>query len=583
MEAAWPSTSRKRPLADTEILDELRMTDEDDVSDCDSIGSTVGVFVMDEESEEEEDGDGDGAARKRRRTAPKSSCTAPSHSAWSNGTDDCTPISFRTYNFDNRNCGITDEAWLGDDSDELAYFLLFFNNELVTEIVEQTNKYFTHIYNITETPNPMLHSWHDATVNEMYTFIGLLLLMPHVKKNSINDYWREQPLIHTPIFPKCMERDRFKMLLRFLYFGDENDCPASVADDKLPVWKTKPILAKFTEKTRQLFRPFQNLVIDESPVLFPHRRLTFMNTETSEKINLKVFVLSDCLTGIILDMMVCVTDADVPMDDPLDYTCRVAKELVDKYLDKGHILYANSWCMSLSLSAYLHEHKTGARRMLRKNKKVTPESVGRREAGKRYPVSTVEQTEEREATRVSTIHREIGEDSGKVDSHTPEPMKESDEEIDYKNNVRLIKRSGVQITSLEFASHNIKWHKIVFFHLLDTAMLNAFILYKVNTGKTPSLRLFSRTVIGQMLDKFGKCTESLAGPDRLAARDYIMRHNLQQLPPSGSRLVGQRSCQVCLHTNRRQRRNKKVSTWCAECGVGLCYTCFRDFHTLKEF
>lgn len=55
----------------------------------------------------------------------------------------------------------------------------------------------------------------------VYIF-SLMLLMTHVKKNNIKDYWSTSVLLSTPIFWKIMTQDRFLLLLRVLHFNDNH-------------------------------------------------------------------------------------------------------------------------------------------------------------------------------------------------------------------------------------------------------------------------------------------------------------------------------------------------------------------------
>ncbi|KAK3886992.1 hypothetical protein Pcinc_002646 [Petrolisthes cinctipes] len=73
--------------------------------------------------------------------------------------------------------------------------------------------------------------------------------------------------------------------------------------------------------------------------------------------------------------------------------------------------------------------------------------------------------------------------------------------------------------------------------MIDMCMLNAYIMFKFGESQQPSVRQFSRTVVTQLLQKFGQVTQTIPPrhldilPDRGEPRDY--QHHL---PPrlSGS-------------------------------------------------
>ena len=129
--------------------------------------------------------------------------------------------------------------------------------------------------------------------------------------------------------------------------------------------------------------------------------------------------------------------------------------------------------------------------------------------------------------------------------------------------------------------------------MFDMCMLNALVLYKVQVGgiQQPSLRLFSKGVIAQLLEKFGRVTavnprrHSDTQPDRLEAKNFLSRHVLVSMPltRAGGR-VSQGTCRVCSMTTRRPRTRKSTSYRCSECLVPLCANqCFNDYHTLQRF
>ena len=95
-------------------------------------------------------------------------------------------------------------------------------------MVEQTNKYHQAQKDTSAYPSPSpsisngkMRRCDDVTVRELYVFLALLMLMAHVKKAVVRDYWiQSDDLTVTPIFAKYMSRDRFLDILRYLHFAD---------------------------------------------------------------------------------------------------------------------------------------------------------------------------------------------------------------------------------------------------------------------------------------------------------------------------------------------------------------------------
>ncbi len=65
-------------------------------------------------------------------------------------------------------------------------FQLFFTEELMPMIVQQTNKY-------TQEVSPSGKVWVEVTAEELYAFLGFNFLMGLNPKPSLGDYWRKKP------------------------------------------------------------------------------------------------------------------------------------------------------------------------------------------------------------------------------------------------------------------------------------------------------------------------------------------------------------------------------------------------------
>ncbi|XP_068239945.1 piggyBac transposable element-derived protein 4-like [Palaemon carinicauda] len=275
--------------------------------------------------------------------------------------------------FDGNCAGITNEWPCEDTARENEYFLALFNEELVDLIVCETNKYYRWVMEkFSFTQNSRVHKWVDTDVHEIYVYFALLLLMPLMKKHVLQDYWKQDPLIPTPIFPKFMTRDRFLLLTRFMHFAD-NGRP--IANDR--IWKIRSFLSIVVANFKKVFHPFQKIVIDESLILFKGR-LVFKQYIPSKRhrFGIKLFVLCDCETGIVLDIIVYTgTDIDIPKEDQssgLGFSRAVVKKMMAPYMGHGHILYTDNWYSSPTLAQFLHDNATGACGTVRESRKYMP-------------------------------------------------------------------------------------------------------------------------------------------------------------------------------------------------------------------
>ncbi|XP_069176297.1 piggyBac transposable element-derived protein 4-like [Procambarus clarkii] len=195
------------------------------------------------------------------RGAAIGSRKTPGVFVWSDGTDFVPQIPV----FDNSDVGITDIfPDKGADMCEMDYFTAYFDEPLVEHLVRETNKYASDLIDEEELFDySRLQRWKDTTVGEMYVFLTLCMLMKYCVKHVMDHYWSKDHTVPTPMFGKYMSRDRFAINLGCLHFANDED---RNYDDRL--WKVRHVLNELTGKYRDFYVPAQNLVIDESLVLF---------------------------------------------------------------------------------------------------------------------------------------------------------------------------------------------------------------------------------------------------------------------------------------------------------------------------
>ena len=78
-------------------------------------------------------------------------------------------------------------------------------------------------------PRSAVHSWirdGHTTLREFKAFLGIVLTIGIVKLPEINDYWDTcHAPIRQPWFSEHFACDRFKLLLKFLHFSNNDLMP----------------------------------------------------------------------------------------------------------------------------------------------------------------------------------------------------------------------------------------------------------------------------------------------------------------------------------------------------------------------
>lgn len=107
--------------------------------------------------------------------------------------------------FNNQHSGVKGNL---TESTPLDAFQLFFSEELVYHITQETNNYFTFVKeNTLPKTHSRMNSWTDTSICEMYGFLASIMLMPRMKKLTLKEYWSTDEMIKTNIFRNIIGRD----------------------------------------------------------------------------------------------------------------------------------------------------------------------------------------------------------------------------------------------------------------------------------------------------------------------------------------------------------------------------------------
>ena len=127
---------------------------------------------------------------------------------------------------------------LPDDSKEIDFFNLMFDENMWLTFVQKTNRYAeSRIESLTLSAFSRLQKWSPVCVDEMNLFIGLVLAMGLTQKPDVTDYWSNDETHRTPFFGNNMTRDRLLDILSNFHLVDNT---TNAGDDRL--YKIRPFL-----------------------------------------------------------------------------------------------------------------------------------------------------------------------------------------------------------------------------------------------------------------------------------------------------------------------------------------------------
>ena len=141
-----------------------------------------------------------------------------------------------------KNLDPTTSADVTDVENCLEYFLLITNDELLNQVVEETNHYPDQFFSLNAGTLPAYsraNKWYLLTLPDLKKFLGQTFTTGLLGKGgSLADYWSKNPVLHTPFFGQTMPRNRYQNILKFLHFNNNETRPFDTTDK---LYKLQPI------------------------------------------------------------------------------------------------------------------------------------------------------------------------------------------------------------------------------------------------------------------------------------------------------------------------------------------------------
>ena len=112
--------------------------------------------------------------------------------------------------------------------------MLMFTPALLDSIVEQSNMYAKEVMG-----EEKFSSWEKITSEEMKAYLRFFILMGinHLHLPALDDYWSTDPTLHYSPIAGRITRDRFREILRYLHFVDNNTPSAKRVTWTRSAWK----------------------------------------------------------------------------------------------------------------------------------------------------------------------------------------------------------------------------------------------------------------------------------------------------------------------------------------------------------
>lgn len=476
-----------------------------------------------------------------------------------------------------------------DTDGPCEFFDKFLPNGAIKLLVEQTNLY---------AQQHQTQYWNDVTYDEMKCFMGILLGMGVHRLPKFKLYWSTDPFFRVQGIADVMARNRFMKLLNNFHISDNSTAVprGDPAFDKLH--KIRPLLKIMNDVFQKNAVSTYSQSIDEAMILFKGRSSIrqYMPMKPTKR-GYKVWVRADSKSGYVYQFDIY-TGKDDSNAGGVGLGDRVVKSLTETLnFTKTHVTFDNFFS-SVALLDYLHTKDIFATCTVRSNRCNLPviasvhDTMARGESRwcTRNSIGYVKWKDTKVVHVMSTGFspntilnaKRTQKDGTSALVECPQSV------VEYTKRMGGVDRFDRSRGQYSVSHKARRWWIRIFYFLLDTAVVNAFILYQSVHPENPMtlltfrVALFRGMVCGQ---SFRHRRSSLQGSSFVKYRVCGKKRTKMMGVPDNIRLQQGNHFPVQTSTYRRCRlcssrtNNKRSRIICAQCNVSLCVApCFGIFH-----
>ena len=450
------------------------------------------------------------------------------------------------------------------EAEPITFFQQLWTDELNHTIVNETNTYGdqyvkSHEDYLKSHPKSRVHDFthHRFTITELYNFLAIVITMGIISFPKIACYWRTSWPFFTDSIRKIMSRDRFLLFLKFFHLNNNERYISRGQPGFDRLFKVRPLISHLVSRYKSSYIPSQCVSVDESMINF-RGRLSLLQylPKKPKKWGMKAWVLADSDNGYAWNWDLYTGKRDTS-NDGLPLSSRVVLSLSSDLFNKGYNIYFDNFYTSPDLCRMLFEKGCGSCGTVRLNRRGIPKSFQLKKL-KKGEITTYKDgcvlglkwMDKCPVAVLSTIH-----DFTMVDKQRRTQSSEEGVEViqkpkmieEYNKYMGGVDKADQLVTYYGYPHFSKKWWKRVCFHLLDTTLVNAYILYSQSTPKNDRLSHMdfqievARSLLSQSSQGRSVTPSASHTPLRLTGRHFPI--------PSMKR-----DCKVC---SRRKSGKKK--------------------------
>ena len=466
---------------------------------------------------------------------------------------------------------------------EFDFFEMFFTDGLMTEIVNESNRYASVATGIK--PDPY---WSPIDTAEFKAFLGLMVTLSVIPLPSHKLAWTTHRVFRHPAFGETMTRTRFEKILKYFHVGNATSNPprGQPGHDRLSL--VRSVMDQILQKCVDNYQPSKECSVDEAMIAYKGR-LSFKQYLPAKptKFGVKVWVRADPNNGYVNEFQVYTGKSDQTSSSEGGLGERVVKKLCERLHGKNHHVYMDNYFSTPKLFTDMERACIYCCGTVRVNRKGLPVELKNKRLLRNQGDFVIFQKGSLTATawkdkkqvnflstncnptEIDTVSRRQ-KDGSRVDVVCPIVSKCY---TTYMSGVDRADQLRMQYATCRKA---VKWWKYIFWFLFDIAVCNAFICMR----ESASHQLVSRrgkVKLRTQIDFRIKLAEQLIGDFR-SLRKRKSTPTVDLAGFSHWPVLGEKPgrCKRCWSMKVRH----EVSIRCEQCQVFLCVDrgCFKAYH-----
>ncbi|XP_068122086.1 piggyBac transposable element-derived protein 4-like [Hyperolius riggenbachi] len=481
-----------------------------------------------------------------------------------------------------------------DRDDPLAFLALFLTDDVIDKIVMETNTYAEQQL---ATPHLRLsrnRKWEPVTSDELWLFLGLIILQGVVGKPVQKWYWSTNRLLATPFFGTVMSECRFSLIMKFLHFAnnEEYDESSHPAPKLRKIWDVYQLIQR---NFRETYVPERDISVDESLMAYKGR-LSWIQYIASKRarFGLKSYRLCESSSGYIWNSVLYTGKGTRFSQTFSNYGMATSSvlTLMEPLLDQGYCVTTDNFYTSPELCELLVQNKTDCYGTVRPNRRNLPSSFASKKlrpgeivAWQKGKMMALRWRDKKDVCLMSTVHNAsttVVHTRGGKDIPKPQVV------MDYNHTMGGVDKADQETTFYPaMRKQQKKYYKKIFRHLLEQCLWNSYVLFQKYSDHPGHHADFIWRVVESILMKHhmpsvavrrpGRRAVGVVNPERLTGRHFV-----EHVPPTAKKAAPTRMCVVCCSktddSGKKIRRETRYH--CPDCDVGLCAVpCFKIYHT----